>query len=153
MEAALKTSTNLYWYQAEAMFKVMMTRHWTPGSSPSFDIDPEHGKYALWLTYQMIREHSQGNDSILDKKLLYSMRRKFDITSQVTNLCIKALETVFQTLDVIQFTNNRNKRNNSEKCKRYSINDNNGLISEWCKNYEEKNPDVKLMLNVLHVVH
>lgn len=147
MDAVAETP-RLYWYQADAMFMLMLKNAWGP-SAPNVDIDPGHGKYALYLVYQTIAL----NPRIKDKSLIYNMKRKFNITSQVTNICIKALETVFDCLDVVSYHENQNRRNSKSKnCKRYQVTENT-LISEWCKSYEEDHPDVSLMRNVLSVVH
>lgn len=147
MDAVAQTP-RLYWYQADAMFKVMLKNAWGP-NGPQINIDPGHGQYALYLVYQMIEQ----NPNITDRSLIYNMKRKFNITSQVTNICLKALETVFDCLNVVTYHENQSRRNSKTKnCKRYQVTEN-SLISEWCSGYEENHPDIRLMKNVLSVVH
>lgn len=127
--------------EADKALGVIVEGNWYPGMQEVPDV--EHVRYALYLTYKFLVKHPGS----IDRTLIYNMKRKFNITSAVVNLCVKSLETIFDCLVV------KSNQGAKKNCKRYSVNRNSvELISSWCSSYEKSNPDVKFLLNTLNVV-
>lgn len=101
--------------------------------STQYITSKEHANYVLWLTYNAITS----NHNPSDKQIIWLLKSKFDIKSNVTVKCLKALDTLFDAVNT--FTYNRN-----ENCKRYNTaNRDQTQILSWCKQLQDENPEVE----------
>jgi hypothetical protein len=101
----------------------------------------DYSRFALWLTYKLITI----NHNPSDKQIIFYLKSKFDIRSEVTVKCLKALDLIFEATNSFRY-------NRNEKCKRYSThNKNQDIIMAWCLSYQEANPETKFLQSRLKI--
>lgn len=90
-------------------------------------------KACMWMLFNIIHK-TDGN--VADKKLIWLLKSKFNMSSDVVVCGLKALETIFDCVNSFSYANSKN-------VKRYNT-DNKDLtaIKDWCNSFEYENPDL-----------
>lgn len=90
-------------------------------------------KACIWMLFNLIHT---ANGNVADKKLIWLLKSKFNMPSEVIVCGLKALETIFDCVNSFSYANSKN-------VKRYNTNNKDLTdIMDWCNSFEYENPEL-----------